>query len=165
MLSLFAYRSVSSTLSGSMISSTRSEMIGVVFLLSFSIELEAGDVSFTTFVSIKPVVAGSMSLTCTDIKRHNSKAAASMQCLADPGSLAVSSRVTEQNDVMNQVCSCQTHPEEGMLPEETAAKLLLPVFAALGKGKKLWKRISVMVCEKLAYPNCSGRVITAPEDL
>ena len=29
----------------------------------------------------------------------------------------------------------------------------------------LWKRISVMVCEKSAYPNCSGRVITAPEDL
>ena len=29
----------------------------------------------------------------------------------------------------------------------------------------LWKRFSVMVCKKLAYPNCSGRVITAPEDL
>ena len=30
---------------------------------------------------------------------------------------------------------------------------------------KVWKRISVMVCKKSAYPNCSGRVITAPEDL
>ena len=29
----------------------------------------------------------------------------------------------------------------------------------------VWKRISVMVCKKSAYPNCSGRVITAPEDL
>ena len=29
----------------------------------------------------------------------------------------------------------------------------------------VWKRISVMVCNKSAYPNCSGRVITAPEDL
>ena len=29
----------------------------------------------------------------------------------------------------------------------------------------LWKRISVMMCKTSAYPNCSGRVITAPEDL
>ena len=29
----------------------------------------------------------------------------------------------------------------------------------------IWKHISVMVCKKSAYPNCSGRVITAPEDL
>ena len=30
---------------------------------------------------------------------------------------------------------------------------------------KIWKRISVIVCKKSAYPNCSGIVITAPEDL
>ena len=29
----------------------------------------------------------------------------------------------------------------------------------------VWKRISVMVCKKSAYPNCSGRLITVPEDL
>ena len=29
----------------------------------------------------------------------------------------------------------------------------------------VWKRISVMMCKKSAYPNCSGRLITAPEDL
>ena len=33
------------------------------------------------------------------------------------------------------------------------------------KGQLLWKRISVMVCKKSAYTNCSGRVITAPEEL
>ena len=35
----------------------------------------------------------------------------------------------------------------------------------LSKRCIVWKRISVMVCKISAYPNCSGRVITAPEDL
>ena len=29
----------------------------------------------------------------------------------------------------------------------------------------VWKRISVMVFKTSAYPNCSGRFITATEDL
>ena len=36
---------------------------------------------------------------------------------------------------------------------------------ALYYGSVCHKRISVMVCKKSAYPNCSGRVITALEEL
>ena len=123
----------SSSWPGIMIWSTGPQIIAVVTFLTFAYELKAAKVSFSTFVSINPKLESSMSLNCADI-RHNSKAAASMQCLADPGSLTVSSRVTEQGDIMNQVCSCQTHPEEETLPVETAAKLLLPEFPAFRKG-------------------------------
>ena len=46
------------------------------------------------------------------------------------------------------------------------------IYAQLPLCEKLWKHIGVMVCQKSAYPNCSGTLtncsgtlITVPEDL
>ena len=110
-------------------------MIAVTVFLAFGIELEAARVSFSSFMSIHPLLEGSMSLNCVDMERHNSRAAAAMQCIGDPEKRAISRRVTEQGDIKNQVCSCQIRPEKDVLSVEIGSRLLIPAFSFFNRGK------------------------------